>query len=803
MKFFCFFFLGLFFFFVPVKSLATVTWVSVSGASNDNFSEVANTGDLRRVYAGLAGDECVSVNNGTCNSCDSGQSPCNESRITDDTILSVKFSSDTSQFDEAYTEVKIVAFLEGTNLNQDLIDELEATFGLSNGTTKSGITKGGQLSAGIKWGDICGKVLSGVSCENFKQTGFEADLAIGLSFDDDSVTSSSDVTEIARIRIYIQGVDNGDSEHTPLCPADGAGTKEGFCDFELLPGDQKAYLNKLAKDENNNSFRRGTNSTSGITPPNLEFRWAYFYFDSILGSPAGNAIDLSSPKFILEYDRESGAMKSNQLLNSSGGQSLENGTTYYFKVATVDLAKNISFLTPNSVATGSAWPLSYTVTPGEVYGLLEESDCFVATVTFGSSLAPQLNVFREIRDHYLLKSIWGRVFVDFYYKNGPHLARLILEFPVLKFVFLVLLWPLWFLGFLFLNLGSFGFIFLLFLVGLCFWIANKNSVKKIKKKEQMFFLLFFSFVFLFKAEMGLSSEVSEEGQLSEMVFAENEGTPPPPEPPYPGVDEDSFGDKTILNHNQSDEDKEKKQSHNESKKKLHPTDIRGSKKIQHPFADEGLLRITKDKKYIYQVKKSPQTHMVSIRLAQVNPFEIKNSRGVSFKDMYGETSNMGLVIDWEWPWINPFGRLGYKIGLGFIYKKMPGRIDQGGQLQKSFEQFSLLVVPLELSLIYRFQFSDEPWFVPYAQGGVGYVGMLEYRDDGKSTHKKGLPSTQAGGGLSVLLNGISDSMMHELDYDYGINNLWLTFDYRLIKSPSKEGFDLSTQIVSVGITMDY
>ena len=51
--------------------------------------------------------------------------------------------------------------------------------------------------------------------------------------------------------------------------------------------------------------------------------------------------------------------------------------------------------------------------------------CFIATATFGSPMAEEVKILRKFRDKYLMKTYTGKLFVKFYYKTSPPLARLI------------------------------------------------------------------------------------------------------------------------------------------------------------------------------------------------------------------------------------------------------------------------------------------------------------------------------------------------------------------------------------------
>ena len=76
----------------------------------------------------------------------------------------------------------------------------------------------------------------------------------------------------------------------------------------------------------------------------------------------------------------------------------------------------------------------------------EVGGCLIATATFGSELAPQVQNLRELRDNYLLKSKYGSEFMNtfniFYYSFSPVIADYERENPILKDTITVLITPL-------------------------------------------------------------------------------------------------------------------------------------------------------------------------------------------------------------------------------------------------------------------------------------------------------------------------------------------------------------------------
>jgi hypothetical protein len=62
----------------------------------------------------------------------------------------------------------------------------------------------------------------------------------------------------------------------------------------------------------------------------------------------------------------------------------------------------------------------------------EGEPCFIATATYDTTMAKEIEILRRFRDEYLLTSPVGQALVDLYYRVSPPIAEFITEHPGLK-----------------------------------------------------------------------------------------------------------------------------------------------------------------------------------------------------------------------------------------------------------------------------------------------------------------------------------------------------------------------------------
>jgi hypothetical protein len=162
-------------------------------------------------------------------------------------------------------------------------------------------------------------------------------------------------------------------------------------------------------------------------------------------------------------------------------------SVYHFSITARDSTqnKNESVFSPES--TLAVGPLTegmqsnvLTATPEVTtpYPDLPDKGCFVATAAFGVDWSAEVRILRDFRDRYLVTNRPGRVFVRWYYRNGPVAAAFISEFDSVRAVVRALLWPAVIIALLFLSAPPVASFILL---GLCFSllvVRQRNTFQK-------------------------------------------------------------------------------------------------------------------------------------------------------------------------------------------------------------------------------------------------------------------------------------------------------------------------------------
>lgn len=436
---------------------AAITIHSIENASAVENIETASP----VVYGGLAGSAtggtCSSKDNSaTCDSCDpnaiidsGGAVACNNRRIYPSLRFKIVFSSDTVE-----SGIPLVTTNDATNPR--------AAVALSGSSTT--VTKGQQATLFIEWRELCGLIDSGTgsggtSCAPTSTA--KATLRVGVSGDnDDSLTASSDDYRSVQ---FILHADMGNYA-TDCSDPNG----QGVCYFEVRSGDEKAIIHNLKAVDNS-----GFPNTTGVQFKFLRVYYSDSGYNDIRPTTLHQDLEISSS------DGTSFSVSPARITNN-----IQNHKVYFFKTALVDAAGNIGLFTPASGNLDCSFVTPSTsecheARPAPVAGVLSEnSNCFIATAAYGSEMAPQVNIFRSFRDHYLLQTSWGKSFVRFYYEHSPEYANWIAQSETLRAGVRTLLWPLLAFASLSLKLGP-ALTTLIFSMAFTLIFASLISISKL------------------------------------------------------------------------------------------------------------------------------------------------------------------------------------------------------------------------------------------------------------------------------------------------------------------------------------
>ncbi len=459
-----------------------------------------NTTDVT-IFGGTAGT-CARDNNSTettCTSCVAGGSgdsslvPCNDRRINPNLVMLISITSDSQA--SGYPAMVVTPTGGGTPVR------------LGYTSSQSAVSKGSQGTISVRWADICNQmpVTSPGTISNCIVSGVDnaiLTVTIGMkSVNDTNTFASGDDQTTIKIKLV-----PGPASGSPLYLAQTGGN--GITYFEVTSGDQKGTLSTLSC----------TPGSGFPNSQNIRFQWVRVLFEKRANenTPAWTNITPGSPHTDLQIsdtgscddknlDLTPIAIQGGTATDNSGNQStvnienttdLANKKIYDMKVAVVDEARNVYLYTPagndqdcnNNPASRDGTNSRYechTIRPVPVTGVLaNKTNCFVATASYGSPMANEVDTFRHFRDTYLIPTKLGLKFVRWYYEHGPAYAAFIKQSDTYRAIARGFLWlPLQFAK-VSLSYGLFaGISFLTFTLfapfALLAWMINRRRSARV------------------------------------------------------------------------------------------------------------------------------------------------------------------------------------------------------------------------------------------------------------------------------------------------------------------------------------
>lgn len=145
-------------------------------------------------------------------------------------------------------------------------------------------------------------------------------------------------------------------------------------------------------------------------------------------------------------------------------------------------------------------------------------------------------------------------------------------------------------------------------------------------------------------------------------------------------------------------------------------------------------------------------------------------------------------------------RYGIEGSVGFLYKSADAvGINSGTQSQ---DRFSFILVPMTTDFVWRADYFDWRYLIPYARTGVDYV---YFREGDKGSTVQGVKfGLHGGGGLQVNVGEMTD-VNRDLDADFGINEMFVTLEakYQWINNFGGTGLNLSGGVYSIGMLFEF
>lgn len=258
---------------------------------------------------------------------------------------------------------------------------------------------------------------------------------VKLNFVESASTSTATTTEITD-GIKVTAFPEVAGPDLVSCP-----TAPGF-----FPGDTSILVET-------NSFQARADTSYGSSP-NFTKLWVKAHLGTL---PA----DYSTASISQVVDLNSGQAEILGFTNST----TDTQTFYQADYGVQDTAGVILFCGNDSSTNGTPYPIP-NVFATDIQGFLRESNCFVATASYRDGRAPGVMLLRKFRDEVLSKYKPGRGFIGWYYTYGPIAADWLIEHPVFRSFFLMLLIPLQVFAWITLHPGILFLPFLGFFLGL-------------------------------------------------------------------------------------------------------------------------------------------------------------------------------------------------------------------------------------------------------------------------------------------------------------------------------------------------
>lgn len=450
---------------ISIPTFAAVTIQNAPGASRF----VLETDGSVTIYGGIQGGN-VAAGNYSCNN----NSSCN-------TCVGNPAANAIEQ-----VACNITGVFKETNLTflgTQTTNLANGRFLLCNGTQEIDRTTTLNENLQITWGELCNQITTG-NTNSDCSTNINQTLTFGVG------TSCNDIgNEKVNVKIVTRYVDvepnNNATNNTygpsplPVLPAteptpSACTANAGACFFRVYPGDGKIFLDRQLGVGVAQNFPQ---ASTGVVYEKLVlfFRETGTNIDDFSNDVnTFNAITTADNFGLISID-SAGTVSSESI------DGLSNDTRFCFKMGSQDTAGNIDYISSldcssaGSINDATSNCRNVCTVPSEVFGLLTDTNCFIATAAYGSPLDGHVNRLREFKNEFLVPHYLGRKFVKLYYSVSPPIAQLVSGNEILKSFVRMVLWPVILTVELIFQFGVFVLLIPFLLIG-SFLLVRKNWV---------------------------------------------------------------------------------------------------------------------------------------------------------------------------------------------------------------------------------------------------------------------------------------------------------------------------------------
>ena len=214
-------------------------------------------------------------------------------------------------------------------------------------------------------------------------------------------------------------------------------------------------------------------------------------------------------------------------------------------------------------------------------------------------------------------------------------------------------------------------------------------------------------------------------------------------------------------------------------------------------------KVRHDGTYIYDVEVGETNNTFFFRGGTFGAPEIKSESGATFDDVYGNSNNFVLALEYDWKIAED---LFFKLGSGFTSVEGQGQF-AGGGIRQPKEKFQFYIFPNTFTLSYKLQIWNIQYLTPYIEAGPGYFGFIENRSDSDIFKFDGDKTKIGGAFVATATAGLLISMSKfmsgtDLLTEYGATQAWFDLQYkRIIGLDDRK--DFSSDMITGGFAIGF